>query len=52
MPRQRAEVRDSSGKKLAESADVVAGQGTLIGNPDSSLIFHTAGERCLVLGSF
>ncbi len=33
-------LRDASGRKLAENDDVVAGQGTLIGNPDSSL-FHT-----------
>ena len=32
-------LRDASGKKLAESDDVVAGQGTLIGNPDSSLFY-------------
>jgi hypothetical protein len=34
------EIRDESGKKLAENDDVVAGQGTLIGNPDSS-VFYT-----------
>jgi hypothetical protein len=33
------ELRDSSGKKLAENDDVVAGQGTLVGNPDSSLFY-------------
>jgi hypothetical protein len=33
------ELLDSSGKKLAENDDVVAGQGTLIGNPDSSLFY-------------
>ncbi len=32
-------LRDALGKKLAENDDVVAGQGTLIGNPDSSLYF-------------
>jgi len=32
-------LKDASGKKLAESDDVVAGQGTLIGNPDSSLFY-------------
>lgn len=32
-------LRDSSGKKLAESDDVVAGQGSLLGNPDSSLFY-------------
>jgi hypothetical protein len=34
------QLHDASGKKLAENDDVVAGQGTLIGNPDSS-IFYT-----------
>ena len=33
------ELRDSSGKKLAESDDVVAGQGNLLGNSDSSLFY-------------
>lgn len=33
------EIRDESGKKVAENDDVVAGQGTLLGNPDSSLYF-------------
>ena len=33
-------LRDSSGRKIAENDDVVAGQGVLLGNPDSSL-FHT-----------
>jgi hypothetical protein len=37
------ELRDAAGKKLAENDDVVAGQGTLIGNPDSSL-FYTPRE--------
>ncbi len=32
-------LKDASGKTLAESDDVVAGQGTLIGNPDSSLFY-------------
>ena len=32
-------LRDASGNRLAEDDDVVAGQGTLIGNPDSSLFF-------------
>jgi hypothetical protein len=32
-------LRDASGKKLAENDDVVAGQGTLLGNPDSRLFF-------------
>jgi len=33
------ELSDAAGKKLVENDDVVAGQGTLIGNPDSSLFF-------------
>lgn len=32
-------LRDASGKRVAENDDVVAGQGTLLGNPDSSLFF-------------
>ncbi len=32
-------LKDASGKTLAQSDDVVAGQGTLIGNPDSSLFY-------------
>ena len=32
-------LKDGSGRALAESDDVVAGQGTLIGNPDSSLFY-------------
>lgn len=32
-------LRDAAGKKLAENDDVVAGQGTLLGNPDSSLFY-------------
>ena len=32
-------IRDSTGKRLAENDDVVAGQGTLLGNPDSSLYY-------------
>ncbi|MFN7921269.1 MAG: hypothetical protein U0Q16_14305 [Bryobacteraceae bacterium] len=32
-------LRDTSGKKLAESDDVVAGWGGLLGNPDSSLFY-------------
>ena len=36
-------LRDASGKRLAESDDVVAGQGSLLGNPDSSL-FYTPRE--------
>jgi len=33
------QVRDASGKKLAENDDVVPGIGTLIGNPDSTLYY-------------
>jgi hypothetical protein len=33
------ELRDASGKKLAENDDAVPGMGTLIGNPDSSLFY-------------
>jgi hypothetical protein len=32
-------IRDANGKKLAENDDVVAGQGTLLGNPDSRVFF-------------
>jgi hypothetical protein len=32
-------LRDAAGKILVEEDDIVAGQGTLIGNPDSSLYF-------------
>lgn len=32
-------IRDSEGRRLAENDDVVAGQGTLLGNPDSSLFY-------------
>ncbi|HYI97017.1 MAG TPA: hypothetical protein VEX68_25970 [Bryobacteraceae bacterium] len=32
-------LRDANGKKLAENDDVVAGQGTLLGNPDSRVFF-------------
>lgn len=37
------QLRDSAGKKLAENDDVVAGQGSLLGNSDSSL-FYTPKE--------
>ena len=37
------ELRDSSGKKLAGNDDVVAGQGNLLGNSDSS-VFYTPKE--------
>ena len=33
------QVRDASGKKLAENDDVVPGIGTLVGNPDSTLYY-------------
>lgn len=36
-------LRDAAGKKLAENDDVVAGQGSLLGNPDSAL-FYTPGQ--------
>ena len=42
-------LRDSSGKKLAESDDVVAGQGSLLGNPDSSLFYTPAQDGVLFL---
>jgi hypothetical protein len=42
-------LRDVSGKKLAENDDVVAGQGTLLGNPDSSLFFTPQQDGVLTL---
>ena len=42
-------LKDGSGKKLAESDDVVAGQGTLIGNPDSSLFYRPEQDGRLFL---
>jgi len=42
-------LRDASGKKLAENDDVVAGQGTLLGNSDSSLFFTPKQDGPLVL---
>lgn len=45
-------LRDASGKKLAESDDVVAGQGTLIGNPDSSLYFTPQKDELLSIEVF
>jgi len=42
-------LRDVSGKKLAENDDVVAGQGTLLGNSDSSLFFTPKQDGPLVL---
>ena len=32
-------IRDSEGRRLAENDDVVAGQGTLLGNPDSRVYY-------------
>src|SRR3989454_5482003 len=43
------ELRDASGKKLAENDDVVAGQGTLIGNPDSNLFYTPIQDGPLTL---
>ena len=43
------QLRDGSGKKLAENDDVVAGQGSLIGNPDSSLFYTPKEDGPLVL---
>jgi hypothetical protein len=43
------ELLDGSGKKLAENDDVVAGQGTLIGNPDSSLFYTPVQDGPLTL---
>ncbi|MBI3665566.1 MAG: PPC domain-containing protein [Acidobacteria bacterium] len=43
-------LRDAAGKKLAENDDVVAGQGTLIGNPDSSLFYTPSQDGPLFLG--
>ena len=40
---------DTKGKKLAESDDVVAGWGGLLGNPDSSLFFTPAVDETLQL---
>jgi hypothetical protein len=44
------ELRDAAGKaKLAENDDVVAGQGSLIGNPDSRLFYTPAVDGPLTL---
>ena len=40
------------GKKVAESDDVVAGQGTVIGNPDSSLFYTPQEDGPLFLTVF
>ncbi len=42
-------LRDADGKRLAENDDVVAGQGTLLGNPDSSLFYTPAQDGVLFL---
>ena len=42
-------LRDASGKRLAESDDIVAGQGTLLGNPDSSLFYTPQQNTVLFL---
>jgi hypothetical protein len=42
-------LRDASGTKLAENDDVVAGQGTLLGNPDSSLYYTPKSDGPLFL---
>ncbi len=43
------QLRDAMGKTLAENDDVVAGQGTLIGNPDSSLFYTPLHDGPLIL---
>ena len=45
-------LRDASGKKIAENDDVVAGQGTLLGNPDSSLFYIPQQDGPLFLEIF
>ncbi len=42
-------LRDASGKRVAGNDDVVAGQGSLIGNPDSSLYYTPASNGPLTL---
>jgi hypothetical protein len=42
-------LRDEAGKKLAENDDVVAGQGGLLGNPDSSLFYTPKQNGTLLL---
>ncbi len=42
-------LRDAAGRRLAENDDIVAGQGTLIGNPDSSLFYTPASDDVLFL---
>ena len=42
-------LRDSAGKRIAENDDVVAGQGSLLGNPDSSLFYTPERDGVLFL---
>ena len=42
-------LRDEEGRRLAENDDVVAGQGTLLGNPDSSLFYTPEQDGVLFL---
>ena len=42
-------LRDANGKRIAENDDVVAGQGTLLGNPDSSLFYTPEQDGVLFL---
>jgi hypothetical protein len=42
-------LRDASGKRIQENDDVVAGQGSLIGNPDSSLYYTPKTDGPLLL---
>ena len=42
-------LRDAKGKRIAENDDVVAGQGTLLGNPDSSLFYTPEQDGVLFL---
>ena len=42
-------LRDAKGKRIAENDDVVAGQGTLLGNPDSSLFYSPEQDGVLFL---
>ncbi len=43
------ELQDRDGRKLAEADDVVAGQGSLVGNPDSSLYFTPTADGPLTV---
>lgn len=42
-------LRDSAGRRIAENDDVVAGQGSLLGNPDSSLFYTPEQDEVLFL---